>query len=481
MSRNAISPTREQDFAKWYQQVIVEADLAEHAPVRGCMVLKPYGYAIWENIQQLFDKRLKKIGVQNAYFPLLIPLEFLSKEAEHIEGFAKECAVVTHHRLKKDENGNLIPDGKLTTPYIIRPTSEAIIGNIVSKWIHTYRDLPLKLNQWCNVMRWEMRTRLFLRTSEFLWQEGHTIFETEKEAQEDALKMLDHYYDLVEHDLALPAIKGKKTEGEKFPGAVDTYTLEIIMQDGKALQGCTSHYLGHTFSKAFDISYLGRDNKEHIAYTSSWGLSTRIIGGIIMSHADDDGLVLPPSIAPFQVVIIPILNKENNQELYDYGAKLKDTLEELSIRTHIDITEYSNSQKIWNWIKKGAPIRIEIGIKEFQNKCVTLIRRDLGKDGKIQLHENALHEIPAILNSMADGLRNKARILSDQKIKPIHSLQDLEELFAQDFKGLALINLDETNKPEFATIAERFALSLRCIPETYRDIAQQKVLIGKSY
>jgi prolyl-tRNA synthetase len=480
MSKTAIKPTREENFAEWYQQVIQAADLAENSPVRGCMVLKPYGYAVWENIQKTFDARLKAIGVQNAYFPLLIPIDFLSKEAEHIEGFAKECAVVTHHKLKKNSQGKLVPDGELSAPYIIRPTSEAIIGSIVAKWIQTYRDLPLKLNQWCNVMRWEMRPRTFLRNSEFLWQEGHTIFETEQEAQQDALKMLELYYDLIANDLAMPAIKGKKTEDEKFPGAKDTYTIEVMMQDGKALQAATSHYLGQTFSAAFNIKYLGRDNKEHLTYTSSWGISTRLIGGIIMSHADDNGLILPPQIAPYQVVIIPIFEQA---EIKAYALKVQEKLTELNIRAHIDFTEYSNSNKSWKWIKKGVPIRIEIGLNELADNSVTFIRRDLEKGAKKILPIEEMGKICDILKDITHTLRMRADLYSKEKIKKVDSLYELEHLFLNDFKGLVLIKTAETNKSEFALLSKKYSLTKRCVPTelpTFIDEIEN-VLVGKSY
>jgi prolyl-tRNA synthetase len=479
MSRTAITPTREENFSDWYQQVIQAADLAENSPVRGCMVVKPYGYAIWENIQRIFDERIKKLGVQNAYFPLLIPIEFLSKEAEHIDGFAKECAVVTHHRLKKNEAGALVPDGELTSPYIIRPTSEAIIGHTVAKWINTYRDLPLKLNQWCNVMRWEMRPRLFLRTSEFLWQEGHTVFATEQEAHEDALKMLEMYYEFIANDLAMPAMKGKKTEEEKFPGASDTYTIEVVMQDGKALQAATSHYLGQSFSKAFDIKFLGKDGKEHIAYTSSWGLSTRLIGGIIMSHADDDGLVLPPAIAPYQVVIVPIVHDASKaSEIHNYCQKVQEELESNNIRTFVDFSENTTPNKIWKWIKRGVPIRLEIGAKELGENSLTLIRRDLGKEGKIALPANSLLQIGDILTEITENLRLRASNYKKDKVITVGNLSDMEAKYNEGFKGLVLINKVETDNERFEAICKEHALTRRCMPYNWED---EKVLVGKSY
>lgn len=483
MAITAIKPTREQDFAEWYQQVIQAAEMAENSPVRGCMVIKPYGYGIWENIQRLFDARIKKHDVQNVYFPLLIPVDFLSKEAEHIEGFAKECAVVTHRRLKKDENGKLVPDGELSEPLVIRPTSEALIGHTVSKWINSYRDLPLKLNQWCNVMRWEMRPRLFLRTSEFLWQEGHTVFETEEQAQDDAKKMHEEYFDFISIDLAMPAIKGEKTEEERFPGAKNTYTIEVMMQDGKALQAGTAHYLGQTFSKAFDIKFLGRDNQEHLAFTSSWGISTRLIGGIIMSHADDDGLILPPAIAPYQVVIIPIIHDESKTiEIKLYCEKIKQQLDKLNIRVYVDNSEIKSSNKIWKWIKKGVPIRLEIGLREVEANCATLIRRDIGKDSKESLAILNLARIADLLKTIAFDMRSKAAAHRDLHIKSVASLAELEGVAITEYKGFMLINKTLSDTSEFEIIAKKHSLSRRCIPQgELQKGSELKVLVAKSY
>ncbi len=307
--RTAISPTREENFSDWYQAVIKGAEMAENSVVRGCMVIRPWGFGLWENIQKVLDKRIKATGHENAYFPLLIPKSFFQKEADHIEGFATECAVVTHTRLE-NQDGTLVPAGKLEEEYIIRPTSEMIIGESFSKWVQSYRDLPLKINQWANVMRWEMRTRMFLRTSEFLWQEGHTAHETEKEAREETETMLQEYKKFLESYLAMPVLEGEKTPEERFPGGDNTYSVEVMMQDKKALQAGTSHYLGQNFSKSLDITFQTRDEKEEFAYTTSWGVSTRLIGGLIMTHSDDDGLVLPPKIAPKHIVIMPFLSKK---------------------------------------------------------------------------------------------------------------------------------------------------------------------------
>jgi prolyl-tRNA synthetase len=479
MAQTAITPTREENFPEWYQQVIKAADLADNAATRGCMVIKPYGYAIWENIQKIFDAKIKKLGVQNAYFPMLIPIEFLSKEAEHISGFAKECAVVTHHRLKADSNGKLIPDGELESPFIIRPTSETVIGNAIKDWIHSYRDLPLKLNQWCNVMRWEMRTRMFLRTSEFLWQEGHNVFETEKEAHEDALKMLNAYYDFATLDLALPAIKGEKTEEERFPGAKNTYTFETMMQDGKALQAGTSHYLGQTFAQAFNLKFLDRANNEQTAYTTSWGISTRLIGGIIMSHSDDDGLVLPPAVAPYQVVIIPFTKNDGSSDnVLTYAQKIGDELEALGLRYFIDLSEESGSNKTWKWIKKGAPIRLEIGGKEAENASVTVARRDGEKGNKISLSEKNLNQLNDILKDITKNLYAKACGYRDSKTTTVKTLSELEKLFANDYKGFVLIEKGLTDSSDFTAIAEKYSLSRRCMP---LESNGKMVIIAKSY
>ena len=476
MSKTAITPTRAQDFPEWFQQVIQAAELADNTPVRGCMVIKPYGYAIWENIQRLFDARIKKLGVQNAYFPLLIPVEYIAEEAEHIEGFAKECAVVTHHRLTKDVSGKLVPDGKLNEPFVIRPTSEVIIGKIISKWIQTYKDLPMKLNQWCNVMRWEMRPRLFLRTSEFLWQEGHTVFAREEEAIQDARLMLDTYCDFLENDLALPVIKGEKTPEEKFPGAVSTYTMEMMMQDGKALQAGTSHYLGQSFSKAFDIKYVGSDNKEHLSYTCSWGITTRLIGGLVMVHADDDGLVLPPAIAPYHVVIIPIVhNEENKDRIFNYVSDIQEKLDSLGVRVHVDSTANTTPNKIWKWIKRGVPIRMEVGIKEVEQGVVTCVRRDLGAPSKQALSD--VSDIPAMLKDYENNIRNKATAYRDNNSTEVASLDEIDALYQKDFKGFIKILREKTENLEFESIAKKYSLSRRCIPLDSPDY----VIIAKSY
>ena len=425
--KTAITPTRSENFNEWYQNLIVAADLAENSPVRGCMTIKPYGWAIWELMRDEMDKRIKASGVLNANFPLLIPINFFNKEAEHVAGFAKECAVVTHHRLKMID-GSLQPDpeAKLTEPYIIRPTSETIIGEAMSRWVQSHRDLPLKLNQWVNVMRWEMRPRLFLRTAEFNWQEGHNVFATHDEANEDARKMHKMYAEYMANVLAIPVIMGEKTPEERFAGADHTYTVEQIMQDGKALQAGTSHDLGQHFAKSFNIKYLGENGKLNYGWTTSWGTSTRMMGGLFMTHSDDDGLVLPPMVAPYQVVIIPITRDENVNELNKFAREIAEKLQKKDIRVFVDDSDMRSSDKMWKWIKRGAPLRVEIGAKEMADNTLTITRRDLGKSSKTTVAvEHFINDAKNMLNTIQHDMlvaveaRNKTMI---------HDVKDLKEL-----------------------------------------------------
>jgi len=380
--KNAITPTREEDYATWYQEVVKAADLAEHSPVRGCMVIKPWGYGLWENIQRILDKKIKDTGHKNAYFPIFVPLSFLEKEATHVEGFAKECAIVTHHRLEK-KDGKLSPaeDSKLEEPLIVRPTSETIIGEMFSKWVESYRDLPLLINQWANIVRWEMRTRLFLRTAEFLWQEGHTAHRTKKEALKEVFKMLGEYKDFLENFLAIPVIKGKKTEMEKFPGADDTYCLEAMMQDKKALQTCTSHFLGQNFAKASDIKFSDENGALEYAWTTSWGMTTRVIGALVMVHSDDDGLIVPPRIAPTEIVILPVIHSdEMKPKILGFCENLKRDLQNVlylnkNLTVEIDTRDIRGGEKKWSWIKKGVPIILEIGPRDIENESVFMLKR----------------------------------------------------------------------------------------------------------
>lgn len=380
--RTAIEPTREENYAEWYQQVIKSADLAENSDVRGCMVIKPWGYAIWENIQRSLDVMFRETGHRNAYFPLFIPKSFFEKEAEHVEGFAKECAVVTHSRLEDDGNGGLKVAGELTEPLIVRPTSETIIGASFAKWVNSYRDLPLLINQWANIVRWEMRTRLFLRTAEFLWQEGHTVHESSEEAMEETKKMLDVYAKFAAEYLAIPVIQGEKTEGEKFPGAVSTFCIEAMMQDRKALQAGTSHFLGQNFAKSSGIKFQGRNGDYDFAWTTSWGVSTRLIGALIMAHSDDNGLALPPKIAPSHIALIPIYrDDEERAQVMQFCDQIQKTFagqffEDVRIYTELDDSDATGSERNWYWIKKGIPIRIEIGPRDVVANSVMVARRD---------------------------------------------------------------------------------------------------------
>lgn len=379
--KTAISPTREEDYPEWFQQVVKAADLAENSPVRGCMVIKPWGYSIWENIQRELDDRIKATGHENAYFPLFIPLSFFEKEAAHVQGFAKECAVVTHHRLE-EKDGKLIPAGELEEPLVVRPTSETIIGDSFSRWVESYRDLPLLINQWANVVRWEMRTRLFLRTTEFLWQEGHTVHASHEEALNETKTMLEVYRSFVEDVLAIPVIAGEKSHGERFPGAVSTFTLEAMMQDRKALQSCTSHYLGQNFAKASNIKFSNKDGEIEYGYTTSWGMTTRVIGSLIMCHGDDDGVRLPPRIASKQIVIVPVIPKpEMESEVLAYAEKIATQLRAQiffgkPLTVFIDKRDRRGGEKNWEWIKKGVPLRIEVGPRDLESQTVMMARRD---------------------------------------------------------------------------------------------------------
>jgi prolyl-tRNA synthetase len=412
--RTAISPTREEDFPEWYQEVIKASDLAERSSVRGCMVIKPWGYALWEHIVSALDGMFKDTGVRNAYFPLLIPLSFLEKEAKHVEGFAKECAVVTHHRLEKGPDGNLVPGGALQEPLVVRPTSETIIGDSFSRWVSSYRDLPLLVNQWGNVVRWEMRTRIFLRTSEFLWQEGHTVHATAGEAIERARMMLDTYARLAEEHLAIPVVKGKKSPSERFPGAVDTLSIEAMMQDRKALQAGTSHFLGQNFSRASQIKFQNPEEKEEYAWTTSWGASTRLIGGLIMTHGDDDGILLPPKVASSHAVLLPIFrNEDEKTAVMNYTETLARELRDLSydskrLRIEVDDRDIGGTRG-WEWIKKGIPIRVEIGPRDIAQNSVVLNRRDKPHKEKLFLsRDRIVRELPQLLDEIQKTMFKRA-------------------------------------------------------------------------
>lgn len=494
-TRTAITPTRREDYPAWYQQVIKAADLAENSAVRGCMVIKPWGYSIWENMQAVLDGMFKDTGHVNAYFPLLIPKSFLEKEAAHIEGFAKECAVVTHHRLKADGKGGLVPDGELDEPYVIRPTSETIIGDSYAKWVQSYRDLPILVNQWANVMRWEMRTRMFLRTTEFLWQEGHTVHETAEDAMEETLKMLDVYERFARDFMALPVFKGEKTAEERFPGAVNTYSIEAMMQDGKALQAGTSHFLGQNFAKASGIQFLNRAGDRVHAWTTSWGVSTRLIGALIMAHSDDDGLVLPPLLAPEHVQIFPIYrNDDEKAQVLAYCQALRTELRDLrlgerKLQVSIDDRDIRGGEKVWQAIKKGVPARIEIGPRDIAADSLMVGFRDLAaKDKQKMSRQQVVGSMVSRLEAMQKGLLDKATTFRDGKMKAISSLTEFTEFFKGE-GGFAVCHWDG-GKEAFAKL-EPLAVTARCKPfalpaENGTCIfsgrkTEQRIIFAKSY
>lgn len=456
---------RSVDYSRWYNELVVKADLAEQSPVRGCMVIKPYGYAIWESIQQNLDARFKATGVQNAYFPLLIPKSYLSKEAEHVEGFAKECAVVTHYRLKTNEEGNGVvvdPAAKLEEELIIRPTSETTIWNTFRGWIQSWRDLPLLCNQWCNVMRWEMRTRLFLRTSEFLWQEGHTAHATREEAEARAKQMLDVYADFAKDVLAIPMVKGVKSANERFAGALETYTIEGMMQDGKALQSGTSHFLGQNFGKAFDVKFVNKDNKEEYAWATSWGVSTRLMGALIMSHSDDNGLVLPPHVAPIQVVIVPIF-KNGEQEKFDAVlGELAKNLQAKGIRVKYDNAENKRPGfKFADYELKGVPVRLVMGGRDLENGTIEVMRRDTLEKETLSF-EGIEEKVVALLEEIQENIYQKALKLREEKTYTCTTYDDFKERIKDG--GFFIYDWDGTSETEEQLKADTQA-TIRCIPD----------------
>jgi len=456
---------RSVDYSRWYNELVVKADLAEQSPVRGCMVIKPYGYAIWESIQQNLDARFKATGVQNAYFPLLIPKSYLSKEAEHVEGFAKECAVVTHYRLKTNEEGNGVvvdPAAKLEEELIIRPTSETTIWNTFRGWIQSWRDLPLLCNQWCNVMRWEMRTRLFLRTSEFLWQEGHTAHATREEAEARAKQMLDVYADFAKDVLAIPMVKGVKSANERFAGALETYTIEGMMQDGKALQSGTSHFLGQNFGKAFDVKFVNKDNQEEYAWATSWGVSTRLMGALIMSHSDDNGLVLPPHVAPIQVVIVPIF-KNGEQEKFDAVlGELAKKLQAKGIRVKYDNAENKRPGfKFADYELKGVPVRLVMGGRDLENGTIEVMRRDTLEKETLSF-EGIEENVVALLEEIQENIYQKALKLREEKTYTCTTYDDFKERIKDG--GFFIYDWDGTSETEEQLKADTQA-TIRCIPD----------------
>ena len=456
---------RATDYSKWYNELVVKADLAEQSAVRGCMVIKPYGYAIWETIQAELDRRFKENGVKNAYFPLLIPKSFLSREAEHVEGFAKECAVVTHHRLMNDPEGKGVvvdPKARLEEELIIRPTSETIIWSTYKNWISSYRDLPILCNQWCNVMRWEMRTRLFLRTAEFLWQEGHTAHATKEEAENYAATMLDVYADFAEKVMAIPVVKGVKSPNERFAGAINTYSIEAMMQDGKALQAGTSHFLGQNFAKSFDVQFLTNENKYEYVWATSWGVSTRLMGALIMTHSDDNGLVLPPNLAPTQVVIVPIFKKQDQLDaLMEKLNPLADELKKLGIRVQVDASDNATPGfKFAEYELKGVPLRLAMGGRDLENGTIELARRDTMTKETVSF-DGIVETIQSLLKEIQDNIYQKALNFRIENTREVNTWEEFKEEIKKP--GFLLCHWDGTAETEEKIKAETKA-NIRCIP-----------------
>ena len=483
---------RADNYSQWYNDLVSKADLAEQSPVRGCMVIKPYGFAIWEKMKEQLDKEFKKTGVQNAYFPLLIPKSFLSKEAEHVKGFAKECAVVTHYRLKSSEDGKTVvvdPAAKLDEELIIRPTSETIIWNTYKGWIHSWRDLPILCNQWCNVMRWEMRTRPLLRTSEFLWQEGHTAHATREEAEAEAQKMLKVYADFVENWMAVPVLQGVKSETERFAGALDTYTIEAMMQDGKALQSGTSHFLGQNFAKSFDVTFLNKENKPEYVWATSWGVSTRLMGALIMVHSDDNGLVLPPKLAPIEVVIVPIFKGDEQHNAI--SAKLKpviDKLLEIGISVKYDDSDNKRPGfKFADYELKGVPVRLVMGGRDLENNTIEIMRRDTLEKENVSF-DGIVERVKSLLDDIQNNLFEKARKYRDAHVYECENYDEFKERVKNG--GFYLCHWDGTAETE-AKIKEDTQATIRCVPFAYEQTegidmvsgkpAKCRVIIAKSY
>ena len=471
---------RAENYSQWYNELVVKADLAEQSAVRGCMVIKPYGYAIWEKMQRQLDDMFKATGVQNAYFPLLIPKSFLSREADHVEGFAKECAVVTHHRLKNAPDGKGVivdPEARLEEELIIRPTSETIIWNTYRNWISSYRDLPLLVNQWCNVMRWEMRTRLFLRTAEFLWQEGHTAHATSDEAQAKAIEMLNVYADFAERYMAVPVIKGVKTANERFAGAVETYTIEAMMQDGKALQSGTSHFLGQNFAKAFDVKFINKENQLEYVWATSWGVSTRLMGALIMTHSDDNGLVLPPHLAPIQVVIVPIY--KNAEQLGEIDAVVNPIVERLrALGISVKYDNADNKRpgfKFADYELKGVPVRLVMGGRDLEQGTIEVMRRDT-LEKETQSLDGIVDYVKNLLEDIQQNIFEKARKYRDAHIYECDNYDEFKERVKDG--GFFLCHWDGTAETE-AKIKEETQATIRCVPFGFEQTPGTDMVSGK--
>ncbi len=487
--KTAISPTRQADYPEWYQQVIKAADLAEASPVRGCMVIKPWGYQIWENMQRALDDMFKATGHQNAYFPLFIPMSYLEKEAEHVEGFAKECAVVTHHRLEPDPEGGLRPAGPLEEPLIVRPTSETIIGATYAKWVQSYRDLPILINQWANVVRWELRTRMFLRTAEFLWQEGHTVHATEQEAVEETQRMIDVYADFAENWMAMPVIRGSKTPAERFPGAVETLSIEAMMQDRKALQAGTSHFLGQNFSRAQEIQFQNPAGEIEFAWTTSWGVSTRLVGALIMTHSDDDGLVLPPRLAPAHVVILPIYRDDQQRTaVLEYVESLREALSAQQyagapVRVIVDDRDIRGGEKKWHHIKRGVPLRVEIGPKDLEKQGAFVGRRDTGKSMPME-REALVQAVPGLLQEIQQGLFDRALAMREAHSCEIDNEADFRAYFTPEnpdepelHGGFASCHF--ADERDLEALLKELKVTVRCVPQADGARAGTCFLTGK--
>jgi prolyl-tRNA synthetase len=465
--KTAILPTRKENFTSWYLKVIENADLAEHSDSRGCMIIKPWGYEIWDNIRSRIDQKIKSMGCQNAYFPTLIPLHYLEKEAQHIDGFAKECAVVTHHGLKKCKDGKLYPDSQLAQPYIMRPTSETIVGESFKKWIRSYKDLPLKINQWANVFRWEMRPRMFLRNSEFLWQEGHTAHSNNIEAMQQTIQAIDLYQNFINEILAIDTIKGKKVKDEKFPGAEDTYTLESMMQSKRALQMATSHFMGQTFAKVHNIMFMNKKQQYEYCYTTSWGVSTRLIGALIMSHGDDNGLILPPMITPFHIVIIPLGRDDN--DLYIRELKLQieaKSFDSKNIKVKVSSQE-NVGQVFWHWVKKGVPIIVQVGQKEIKTNTVKVVYRNTNLEPTFLSIQEFIAELPLKLESIQQELYTHSKKLLLNNMQDIESNTLFKEYFEDKNAGFAAAYTKDS--PELSSYLENLKVTPRCIISDSED------------